>query len=337
MSIGINGAGRIGRCLVRILTSQAYQQRASHPLLAINGMDADTLVHLLKYDSVYGPTSASIEKVEGGSIKINNQTIHISNHRDISLIPWKSLGVKYVLECTGKFNTKSAAQKHIEFGAKKVILSAPSSDHSVEPTVYGVNHLDTVIEKQDQIFSAASCTTNALASLLFVLNNIVDIQYGNCITVHAYTGDQNLTDGAHKDLRRARSATQSIIPTSTGAVKNIDQIFPNLKGKLSISAVRVPVAAVSFIQCNLIVKTPINKEDLLMLAKDFISKQKLHHIVTTTTDPVVSVDMIGNQSSVTIDESLVATNGHQLSIAGWYDNEWGFAQRMVDILKLIIV
>jgi glyceraldehyde 3-phosphate dehydrogenase len=327
-SIGINGFGRIGRCFTRIAL-----ERADISVALVNDLsDAQTLAHLLKYDSVHGPLPYSFELKGDELLFSNGKRIVFTQHKDPKDIPWAAHGVELVLEATGLFLTKEKAGLHLQGGAKKVIISAPGSDADIRTVVLGVN--DNSIEATDLIVSNASCTTNNVAPMIAVLLELSEIEVGHISTVHSYTSDQRLHDAPHKDLRRARAAVNSIIPTSTGAAKAIIQIFPHLKGKLTGSSVRVPVIDGSMTELTLVTKSILTVEQVNEAMKK-ASETSLKGILGYTTDPIVSCDIIGSRYSCLFDAELTMVSNNLVRVVGWYDNEMGYSARLIDLITRI--
>lgn len=325
--VAINGFGRIGRMVARVL-----QNHPSIELVAINDLtDAKTLAHLLKYDSVHGRFNGTVDSTTN-EIIINGKSVKITSEKDPSNLPWKTLNVDIVIESTGRFLTKELAQAHINAGAKKVILSAPPKSDDVSTVVLGIN--DEIITGNEEIISNASCTTNAAAPLIKVLHDFYHIESAYITTVHSYTGDQSLHDSPHKDLRRARAGALSIIPTTTGAAKAITKIFPDLDNKIGGCGVRVPVPNGSLIDISLNLKEDTTVEAINNAFKG-ASKTYLKGILEYTEDPIVSVDIIGNTHSCIFDSQLTSITGHMVKIMGWYDNEAGYSNRLVDLIKKI--
>ncbi len=329
IKIGINGMGRIGRLVLRSIIEKNYK---NFEIMHINNKTGpDVVSSLIKYDSIHGTLNAKISNTKNQLI-INNKKISYSQEPNIENINWNKYDVDIVFECTGKFNSKEKVLHHIKNGAKKVIVSAPckNADRTI---VYGVN--EKKITKNDKIISAASCTTNCLAPVADVLHKNFEIKNGFMTTIHAFTSDQRILDNSHKDPRRARSANQSIVPTSTGASKAIAEIIPSLKGKLGGIAMRVPTPNVSLIE--LVFNT--NKK----LSEKFInnafrkaSKKHLKGILEITDEKLVSIDFNHNSSSAIIDSSLTSVIGNKMGkISAWYDNEWGFSNRMCDLAKYL--
>lgn len=321
LRVAINGCGRIGRLLVRIL---ANQLSPSLQLVAINSPgDIKTMAHLIQYDSVHGKSHMDIA-VEGKNLIINHQHIKYSSFRSLDELNWQDVDI--VFECSGKFNDATLAEKHILAGAKKVIVSAPCSNADAT-IVMGVN--ENQLTLKDKVISAGSCTTNALVPMLNILEQNFGIEFAGATTIHAYTGDQNLVDNNHQDLRRARAANLSIIPTKTGAAKLITQILPSLAGKFQASAVRVPTSNVSLIDLYFQSKHQLSCD---LLHDVFKIKSQSCKFISVASVPLVSIDFVGDASSVIIDPfetKLITPNCARM--IGWYDNEWGFSHRMIDI------
>ena len=329
LKIGINGLGRIGRMVVRaIIETKNKNIEIKH---INNRSNSETSCLLLKHDSIHGKFNADV-KFNNNNLIINKNKISFSQESDINNIKWKKFGVDYVFECTGKFNSKEKLLTHIKNGAKKVIVSAPCKNAD-KTIAYGINHKS--INKNNLIISAASCTTNCLAPVAFVLNKEFKIEKGFMTTIHSYTSDQRLLDNSHKDLRRARSAAQSIVPTSTGVSKALGEIIPELKGKLEGSAIRVPTPNVS------LVDFVFNSKDKLSVKKindsfKKASKKELKNVLDTTEEKLVSIDFNHNPNSAIVDLSLTNVVGDNMGkVSAWYDNEWGFASRMCDLAEYI--
>jgi len=329
LKIGINGLGRIGRMVIRsIIESKNKNIEIKH---VNNRSNSEISCSLLKYDSVHGKFNADI-KFSNNSLIINKKKISFSQELDVNNIKWKKFDVDYVFECTGKFNSKEKLLAHIKNGAKKIIVSAPCKNAD-KTIAYGVNHKS--INKNDLIISAASCTTNCLAPVAYVLNKEFKMEKGFMTTVHSYTSDQKLLDNSHKDLRRARSAGQSIVPTSTGASKALGEIIPELKGKLEGLAIRVPTPNVSLID---LVFNSKNKLSVKKINDSFkrASKKELKNVLEATEEKLVSIDFNHNPNSAIVDLSLTNVVGNNMGkVSAWYDNEWGFASRMCDLVKYI--
>ena len=329
VKIGINGLGRIGRMVVRsILENKNKNIEIKH---INNRTNSENSTQLLKYDSIHGKFNSDISFNEK-NLFINKKKIAFSQETELNKINWKKNEVDVVLECTGKYNSKEKSFQHIKNGAKKVIVSAPCKNAD-KTIVYGVNQKS--INKNDSIISAASCTTNCLAPIAFVINNEFKIEKGFMTTIHSYTADQRLLDNSHKDPRRARSAGQSIIPTSTGASKVLGKIIPELKGKLEGLAIRVPTPNVSLVD---FVFNSKNKLSVKKINDSFIkaSKKDLKNILDVTDESLVSVDFNHNSNSAIVDLSLTSVVGNDMGkVSAWYDNEWGFASRMNDLVEYI--
>ncbi len=327
IKIGINGLGRIGRMVVRaIVESKNKNIEINH---INNRSNSEIICSLMKYDSVHGKFDANV-KFDNNNLIINKKKISYSQETDINNIKWKKFNVDYVFECTGKFNSKDKLLAHIKNGAKKVIVSAPCKNAD-KTIVYGVN--ENIISKSDQIISAASCTTNCLAPVANVLNENFEIEKGFMTTIHALTSDQRILDNSHKDLRRARSAGQSIVPTSTGASNAIGEIIPSLKGKLGGVAIRVPTPNVSLIELVFCSKKEITKEKINNAFTN-ASKKQSKKVLEITSEKLVSIDFNHNSASAIVDSSLTNVVGKNMGkISAWYDNEWGFSNRMCDIAE----
>ena len=326
--IGINGLGRIGRCVLRAI----YETGARDiELVAVNGpADIATHIHLLKYDSVHGRFNTSVE-ADGGDLKIAGNTVKLFHEKDPKNIPWGKLGVDLVLECTGKFNKRDEAAQHLVSGAKRILVSAPA-ENADSTIVYGVNN--AMLKKDHQVVSVGSCTTNALAPLVKVLNEVVGIESGFMTTVHSYTGDQNLVDGSHKDLRRARAAAMSMIPSTTGAAKTIGLILPELAGKLDGVSVRVPTANVSLVDLTIIAGKATTKDEINS-ALIAASNGALKGVLGASDAPLVSIDYTHTTESSNADlTGTKVVNGTLVRVASWYDNEWAFSCRMLDVARL---
>jgi glyceraldehyde 3-phosphate dehydrogenase len=324
--VGVNGFGRIGRCFTRIALLDPQVEVALVNDLA----DIQTLAHLLKYDSIHGPFSLDFT-IQGTSLLFSNgKKITFINERDPEQINWSAFGVEVVIESTGLFLTREAASKHLKGGAKHVVISAPANDEDIPSVVLGVN--DHQIDWSDTVISNASCTTNNAAPMVKVLKELFDIQVAYISTVHSYTSDQRLHDAPHKDLRRARAAANSIIPTSTGAAKAITRIFPELKGKITGGSFRVPVSDGSVTEMTLVTSAAVTVEQINAAMKT-AAAGPLKGIMKYTEDPIVSVDVIGNPHSVVFDAGLTTVFNGLIKVAGWYDNEAGYSNRLVDVVK----
>jgi len=328
VKIGINGFGRIGRNYFRA----ALAQGSDLDIVAVNDLtDTKTLAHLLKYDSISGKLDADIS-VDGDSIVVNGKKIKVLADRDPANLPWGELGVDIVIESTGFFTNADKARAHINAGAKKVLISAPASNEDAT-FVIGVNEKD-YDPANHHIISNASCTTNSLAPLAKVFNDKFGIERGLMTTVHAYTADQNLQDGPHSDLRRARAAALSIIPTSSGAAKAIGLVLPELNGKLDGYALRVPTPTGSITDLTLTTKSAVTVDEIKAAYKE-AADGYLKGILEYTEDEIVSHDIVGNPHSSIFDAGLVRVLGDQVKISAWYDNEWGFSNRLVDLTEYV--
>ncbi len=327
IKIGINGMGRIGRMVVRsIFENQNKNLTIKH---INNRSNSETTSKLIKYDSIHGKFNADLD-FDQNHLLINKNKITFSQETKIEKINWKKYDIDYVFECTGKFNSKEKLQAHLKNGAKKVIVSAPCKNAD-KTIVFGVN--ENIITKDDKVISAASCTTNCLAPVAYVLNENFEIQNGFMTTIHAFTSDQRILDNSHKDPRRARSASQSIVPTSSGASKAIGEIIPSLKGKLEGVAMRVPTPNVSLIELVFSTKKEIDVEKI-NAAFELASKNKFKNIIQVTYEKLVSIDFNHNSASAIVDTSLTKVVGNNMGkISAWYDNEWGFSNRMCDLAK----
>lgn len=323
IKVGINGFGRIGRLVFRrLLTTPGVE------VVKINDLtDNDTLAYLLKYDSVHGKFDGTVSS-DAESITVNGKRIICSSEREPAKLNWGALEVDVVVESTGRFTERAGADLHIQAGAKKVLISAPAKGEDAT-IVLGVN--DNVLTKDMLVVSNASCTTNCLAPMAKVLDDLCGIETGFMTTIHAYTADQNLQDAPHKDHRRARAAAQSIVPTSTGAAKAVALVLPHLKGKLDGFAARVPVIDGSLTDLTVKVRKPATKEEINAAMKAAAENQ-LKGILEYCTDPIVSTDIIGNFHSCIFDSKLTSVNGDLVKIVGWYDNEWGYSCRVVDLI-----
>lgn len=327
IKLAINGFGRIGRMVFR----EAMKVRNEFEFVGINDLtDAKTLAHLLKYDSVHGKFTGKIA-VEGNILIVDDIKITISAEKQIENLPWKD-NVDIVLESTGVYTSKEQLERHLAIGAKKVVLSAPAKDALDATVVLGVN--DDILTGKEQTLSNASCTTNCLAPMVKVLNSKFGIEKGLMVTIHAYTNDQNILDLPHRDLRRARAAAVNTIPTSTGAAKAVGLVIPELKGKLNGYAVRVPVPDGSLTDLTVLLKTETTKEEINAAMKE-AAETYLKGIMEYSDEPIVSGDIIDNPHSVIFDSQLTDVQGNLAKVVGWYDNEFGYSCRALDlILKL---
>ncbi len=327
IKVGINGFGRIGRLVFR-----RCMQIGGFDFVGINDLtDAKTLGHLLKYDSVHGKYPGEV-KVEGDELVVDGDRIKISAERDPANLNWGDLGADIVIESTGVFRTKDACMKHIEAGAKKVILTVPAKSEIDATVVLGVN--DEILTGDEKVVSNASCTTNCLAPMVKVLNDAFGIEKAFMTTVHSYTNDQRLLDLPHKDLRRARSAAVSIIPTTTGAAKAVGKVIPELDGKLDGMAMRVPTPDGSITDLIAVLKKEVTADEVNAAMKN-ASENKLKGIMEYSEEPLVSADIVGNSHSNIFDSQLTMANGNLVKVVGWYDNEWGYSCRVVDLIKKI--
>jgi len=328
LKVGVNGFGRIGRNFLRA----SLESGANFEIVAINDLtDNATLAHLLKYDSILGRLNQPVTHTDT-TITVGGKTIAVSAERDPANIPWGKLGVDIVVESTGIFTKAADAQKHITAGAKKVIISAPATDEDIT-IVMGVNHQNYDSSKHN-IISNASCTTNCLAPMAKVLNDEFGIVRGLMTTIHAYTNDQVILDFPHKDLRRSRAAALSIIPTSTGAAKAISLVIPELKGKLDGFAMRVPVPTGSATDLTVELAKEVSVADVNAAIKK-ASEGALKGYLTYTEDPIVSADIVTDPASCIFDSGLTKVIGTQVKVVGWYDNEWGYSNRLVDLIQYI--
>lgn len=326
IKVGINGFGRIGRYLTRLLL-----EHPSIELVHINDlMPIQTAVHLLKYDSVHGPLRKDVTCTDH-TIIVKEQTIHFTQVTEPKAIDWTKSGVQLVVEATGKFLTANLANKHINGTVQKVILSAPAQDPTIPTLVLGVNETRTLLE--ERILSNASCTTNSAAPLIRIMQELCDIESAYITTVHSYTTDQRLHDSPHKDLRRARAAGESIVPTTTGAAKALTKIFPELEGKLGGCGMRVPVPDGSLTDLTMIVRNPPTIE-AINAAFQKASQQELEGILRYTEDPIVSIDIVGDSHSCIFDAGLTSVIGNMVKVVAWYDNEAGYSNRLVDLIVL---
>ncbi len=327
--IAINGFGRIGRCVARILDASGSR---GLEIVAINDLtSAATLAHLLEFDTVHRRFNKTV-RAEGNALYIGDKKIPILAEKDPTKLPWKDLGVEIVMECTGKFRDKAGAGHHLTSGAKRVIISAPGEKDIDGTFCVGIN-LDKYDPKKHFVVSCASCTTNCLAPFAKVLHELCGIVKGHMVTVHSYTNDQNLLDLPHKDLRRARAAAESIIPSTTGAAKAIGLVLPDLKGKLDGMALRVPTPNVSIVCLTALVSRKTTREEV-NAALEKASQTTLKGILGFETRPLVSSDFIGDSRSSIVDAALTQVVGDDLvEIQSWYDNEWGFSHRMIDLAR----
>jgi glyceraldehyde 3-phosphate dehydrogenase (phosphorylating) len=332
VKVGINGFGRIGRNLFRA----ALEAGADLEFVAVNDLvDAETMAHLLKYDTVLGRFPGEIE-VSGDGISVDGKVLKVLNEKDPAALPWGDLGVEVVIESTGLFTGRDDAAKHLEAGAKKVIISAPAKEPDIT-VVLGVNFESDYDPDQHNIISNASCTTNCLAPVAKVLNDTIGIERGLMTTIHAYTADQRLQDMPHKDLRRARAAAVNLIPTSTGAAKAVGLVLPDLQGKLSGMSVRAPVITGSLVDLTCDVSKETSAEEINAAVKEAASSDALSGILKYTEDPIVSTDIVTDaHSSVFDSEQTTVIDGTFVKVLSWYDNEWGYANRCVELAEKVL-
>lgn len=325
--VAINGFGRIGRTLGRLLLNDPAIE-----WVAVNDIhSADALAHLFKYDSVHGVFKGAI-KPKDGHILINDQEIQFLNEKDPATLPWAELKIDIVVECSGKFKDRPTLQKHIDAGAKKVILAVPPDGDDIKTIVLGIN--TDLLEESDTIISNASCTTNSAAPLIKIIDDLCGIESCYITTVHSYTMDQSVHDSPHKDYRRARAASQSIIPTTTGAAKAITKIFPHLDNLIGGCGIRVPVPDGSLTDITFIVKETKSIEEINEHFEQ-ASKTNMKGILEYTEDPIVSVDVINNPHSCIFDSLLTSVIGRMVKVVGWYDNESGYSNRLLDLVKIV--
>jgi glyceraldehyde 3-phosphate dehydrogenase len=328
--VGINGFGRIGRNFFR-----AARKRGSDiEFVAVNDLgDAKTMAHLLKYDSVLGPLDDEVEAADG-AIQVGDVELRLLNERDPAALPWSDLGVQVVLESTGLFTKRDDAQKHLDAGADKVVISAPATDPDVT-IVLGVND-DAYDREQHRIVSNASCTTNCVAPLAKVLNDAWGIESGFMTTIHAYTNDQQILDLPHKDLRRARAAGINLIPTSTGAARAIGLVIPELQGKVDGVAIRAPVPDGSVVDLVAHLGASVDVDEVNAKFAEVADKGSLKGILRYSDDPIVSTDVVGSAYSSIYDSELTMAKGNEVKVFGWYDNEWGYSCRLADLVERLL-
>jgi glyceraldehyde 3-phosphate dehydrogenase len=328
MNIGINGFGRIGRQIFRIL----HERGMGDQVKLINDlMPNETMAHLLKYDSNYGKFRGDVSFDEGG-LTVDGHRIKVTEIKNPAEIPWKDAGVDIVVESTGFFTKRADAAKHIEAGAKKVLISAPSPDSDFD-IMMGVNALE-YDKDSAQVVSNASCTTNSLAALMKIMDDAFGVEQAMMTTIHSYTNDQNILDAPHKDLRRARNAATNIVPTSTGAAKAVGQVLPKFKGIFDGVAMRVPTPTGSISDVTLLLKREVTDKEINQAVKE-AAEGAYKGIIEYTEDPIVSSDIVGNPASAVFDSGLTKSMGRMAKIFAWYDNEWGYSNRMVDVLELM--
>lgn len=326
--IALNGFGRIGRSLFRLLLDHPHIEIA-----IINDIaDAKTMAHLLKYDSVHGALDAEVTGTDTGII-VNGREFPMTHQKDIQTISWDGYNVDIVIECTGKFKARAELENHLKSGPKKVILSVPPIEDSIKTIVLGVN--DDILDGSENIISNASCTTNNAAPMLKVVHDALEVEQAYITTVHSFTSDQNLHDQPHRDLRRARSAPQSIIPTTTGAAKALTKIFPDLSHVIGGCGIRVPVPNGSLTDMTLNVKKNTSIKEINTLFKK-ASEGRFKGIIQYMQDPIVSVDILGNPYSCIFDEEMTSViDGHLVKLIGWYDNERGYSNRLIDLIMKV--
>lgn len=325
--VAINGFGRIGR-----ITFRALQTKEDVEVVAINDLTGATaLAHLLKYDSIHGRFSGAVSTKEGNLV-VNGHEIRITAIKNPAELPWKEMNIDVVLECTGLFLDSESAYKHIQAGAKKVLLSAPAKTSDIKMVVLGAN--EGSLTASDTIISNASCTTNCVSPLVKIVDDVCGIENGFMNTIHAYTADQRLQDAPHSDLRRARAAALSLVPTSTGAARAIGKIFPHLSGKLDGTSVRVPTPTGSLTDMSLIVRNPVDAATLNAAFKK-AAENELKGILEYTEDPIVSADIVGNPHSCIFDAELTFVKDNLVKVFGWYDNEAGYSNRLADLCVLV--
>lgn len=327
VNIGINGFGRIGRLVFRRM-----MQQGGYNVVAINDItDAKTLAYLLKYDSVHGMYPGAVT-ADGDNIVVDGKKFKVLAEKDPAKLPWKELNAQLIVEGTGIFTSREKLMLHIQAGAKKVLLTAPAKDEIDATVVLGVN--DSIITGKEQFLSNASCTTNCLAPMVKVLHQAFGVDHGYMTTIHSYTNDQRLLDLPHKDLRRARAAALSIIPTTTGAAKTVGKVIPDLKGKLDGFSLRVPTPDASITDLVAVLKRATTREEVNAAMKN-AAATSMKGILQYSEDELVSSDIIGNEHSCIFDSKLTMAQGTTVKVFGWYDNEWGFSCRVVDLLKKI--
>jgi glyceraldehyde 3-phosphate dehydrogenase len=324
IKVAINGFGRIGR-----LTLRALLNKGNVEVVAINDLtDNATLAHLFKYDSIHGKFAGTVSS-DAESLTVNGKRIKAFAEKDPTKLPWRDLGIDVVVESTGRFTDQAGAGQHLTAGCKKVVISAPAKEKTIPTIVLGVN--DNTLNGSETILSNASCTTNCLAPMAKVLDDAFGIEKGYITTIHAYTADQNLQDAPHKDLRRARAAALSIVPTSTGAAKAVGLVLPHLSGKLDGVAMRVPVPDGSLTDLTALLKREVTIDEI-NAAMRAAAEGPMKGILEYTEDPIVSADIVGNPYSCIFDAEQTAVNGTLVKVVGWYDNEWGYSNRTADLI-----
>jgi glyceraldehyde 3-phosphate dehydrogenase len=336
--VGINGFGRIGRNVFRAAQARAASANGGEAIewVAVNDLtDERTLAHLLKYDSILGPYPGTVDVGEG-ALEVDGRELKVFAERDPGALPWGELGVDVVIESTGLFTDRASAAKHLAGGAKKVVISAPATDPDAT-VVLGVNFDEVYDRDKHDVISNASCTTNCLGPVAKVVNDTVGVKHGLMTTIHAYTADQRLQDLPHKDLRRARAAAINLIPASTGAAKAIGLVIPELQGKLNGFAVRAPVPTGSVVDLTVECARETSVEEVNGALKAAAESGPLHGILDYTEDPIVSSDIVGSQFSSIVDSQLTAViDGTMLKVVAWYDNEWGYSNRLVDLVQKVL-
>jgi len=331
--VGINGFGRIGRNVFRA----ALESQADVEIVAVNDItDSKTLAHLLKYDTVFGPLSEDV-RAGDGSITVGGNELKVFAEKDPAALPWSDLDVDVVIESTGRFRKRADAAKHLEGGAKKVIISAPATEPDVT-VVLGVNFEDAYDPESHDVISNASCTTGCLAPVVKVLHEAIGIERGLMTTIHAYTADQNLQDGPHSDLRRARAAAENLVPASTGAAKAIGIVIPELQGKLHGFAVRAPVPTGSVVDLTIVTSRETTVDEINAAVREQADTGDLTGILSYTEDPIVSSDIVKNPYSSIFDSQLTSViGGNLVKVVSWYDNEWGYSMRCVELAQKVLV
>jgi glyceraldehyde 3-phosphate dehydrogenase len=331
--LGINGFGRIGRNVFRA----ALESQADVEIVAVNDItDAPTLAHLLKYDTTYGPLAQDV-RAGDGTITVGGQEVRVLAEKDPAALPWSDLDVDVVIESTGRFRKRDEAAKHLEGGAKKVIISAPATEPDVT-VVLGVNFEEVYDPDNHDVISNASCTTGCLAPVAKVLHGAIGIERGLMTTIHAYTADQNLQDGPHKDLRRARAAAENLVPASTGAAKAIGIVIPELQGKMHGFAMRAPVPTGSVVDLTVIASRDTTVEEVNAAMREQADTGELTGILSYTEDPIVSSDIVKNPYSSIFDSQLTSVlGGNLVKVVSWYDNEWGYSMRCVELAQKVLV
>jgi glyceraldehyde 3-phosphate dehydrogenase len=332
--VAVNGFGRIGRNVLR--AAKARAQAPDVEWVAVNDLtDAATLAHLLKYDSILGPYPGTVEALDG-ALRVDGQELRVLAERDPAALPWEELGVDVVIESTGLFTAREQAAVHLQRGARKVVISAPATEPDVT-VVLGVNFDDAYDPVAHHVISNASCTTNCLGPVAKVVNDTVGVKHGLMTTIHAYTADQRLQDLPHRDLRRARAAAINLIPASTGAAKAIGLVIPALQGKLHGFAVRAPVPTGSVVDLTVECERVTSVEEVNAALKGAAESGPLQGIMAYTEDPIVSTDIVGSSYSSIVDSKLTAVmDGTMLKVVAWYDNEWGYANRLVDLVQKVL-